>query len=166
MKLHEIAIQHKELESLAEKGEFTLDELKDTFEMIEGDFKDKAVSLVAVKENMQTSIDALSNEIKRLQGIKNVIENKQDTMIDYLRYNMKESGITKIEHLEKPFFTITLRKAPKIVSVDDLDAVPTKYKKAKTTISPDKQAIAKALKSGEEVQGCSLVDGKQSVIIK
>ena len=41
-----------------------------------------------------------------------------------------------------------------------------KYNVRKMTVSPDKVAIKKALKSGEDVKGAELVDGKVSLIIK
>ena len=165
--LHEITGNHKELMTLVDSEELTLEQVADTFDSIEGEFNDKAVSLVAVKENMQVNVNALDEEIKRLQGIKKTIVNRQESMLEYLRTNMEATGISKIESLDKPpFFTITLAKPRDVVSINDSNKIPTDYLNIKTSMTPMKAEILKALKEGKEVEGASLAKGKSSVRIK
>lgn len=64
-------------------------------------------------------------------------------------------------------FEIKTRAGRKSVSIDpdlELEALPSQY--IRTTTAPDKTAISKALKDGEEIPGCSLVVGPRSVSIK
>ena len=165
--LYEITDNHMSLMRMVESEELTLEQVADTMEMIEGEFSDKAVSLVAVKQNIQVAVDSIGNEIKRLQAIKKTIENKQASMIEYLRSNMEASGITKIEHIDKsPFFTITLAKGRDIVSINDESKIPTDYLDIKTTMTPMKREILADLKQGKEISGVTLVKSKTSVRIK
>ena len=45
-----------------------------------------------------------------------------------------------------------------MVNVLDLSHVPAEYLKIKTEYSPDKNAIAAAIKAGQEIGGCTLVE--------
>lgn len=161
--LYEIANNHQELLKMVEDGELTADQVADTMEMIEGEFADKAQSLVMIKENMAGDVLAIDELIKKLQDRKKVIENRQNSMIEYLRTNMEEAGITKIEC---PYFTITLKKGRDMVQVDNEALVSSKYKETKITTSLVKKDILADLKAGEKVEGCSLTKSKPSILIK
>ena len=161
--LHEISDNHKELTLMVSEGELSINDISDTMDMIEGEFNDKAVSLVAVKDNMQADVTAIDNEIKRLTERKKAIKNKQDSMIEYLRFNMEATGITKIDC---PLFSITLAKGRDIVSVDNQSLISPEYMDVKVTSTPMKKEILSAMKNGEEVLGCSIAKSKSSVRIK
>lgn len=45
-----------------------------------------------------------------------------------------------------------------MVNVLDLSHIPAEYLKVKTEYSPDKNAIAAAIKAGQEIGGCELVE--------
>ena len=163
MKLYEITEQHKDLLKLADESEDMAQAVADTMESIEGEFDDKAISLMYVVNDMSDNVTILDNEIKRLTERKKTIVNRQDSMREYLRFNMEESGITKIDC---PLFTITLAKGRDIVQIQDEDKIPTDYLSIKTSVTPIKADIAKVLKSGVEVPGAILVKSKTSLRIK
>lgn len=164
MKLYEITAQHRELEHLAENDDGTLAEaLADTFEAITGDFNDKAISLIHVVRNIDSDTDAVDAEIKRLQDRKKAMTNTQNSMREYLRYNMEASGISKIDC---PLFSITLGKGRDVVDVIDEALIPESYMATKTTTAPVKADILRALKSGESVPGTTMVKSKSSLRIK
>lgn len=139
------------------------DELKECLESIEGAFEEKGSNIVAVVNTLQADVDAISNEIKRLQDRKKTIVNNQERMKEYLRYNMEQSGITKINH---PLFNISIGKPSVIVEVTDSDLIPDEFVKIETKITPDKVAIKKALKDGVEIEGAKLSEGKSRLLIK
>jgi hypothetical protein len=157
MKLYELTEQYKELANLDVEPEL----LADTLEGIEGEIEIKAENLLSVVSNMSSDVDAIDNEIKRLQARKKTIANRQDWLREYLRSNMEAMSIDKISC---PLFTITLRKATQAVSIGDLSLVPDEYKKV--TVSPDKVKIKNDLKAGADIPGCELVDGKRGLMIK
>lgn len=159
MKLYEITSDIKRLEATG----LTHEEIADTMESLQMSFDEKANNIAMVNANLNGMIAGVDEEIKRLQLMKKSIATQQKGLTDYLKYNMGKSGISKIEC---PLFKITLSKARKIVEIDDLDLIPDEYVNVVTTVSPDKLAIAKALKNGAEITGASLADGSQSLLIK
>ena len=165
MKLYDISEQYKEVQNLIESDESgsMAEAIADTMQMIEGDFKDKAQAVVSLTLNMDGSITALENEIQRLQDKKKVLQNKIDSIRNYLKMNMQATGISKIEC---PLFSITLSKPTKQVEITDESLLPDEFVKVKTTVSPDKVLLAKVLKQGKEITGAILVDSEPRLIIK
>jgi len=162
MKLYEITESLKGLEKLADEG-MDDETIADTFEAVEGEFNEKAVAVVHVTKNMDADIDAVDAEIKRLQGRKSMLNAKKDSIVEYLRFNMEESGISKIEC---PLFTITLAKGRDIVRIEDEGKIPTDYLNIKTIMTPMKKEILADLKSGKDIPGASIVKTKSSLRIK
>ena len=161
--LHQITDKHRELLKLAEESEDMAQAVADTMEGIEGEFEDKALSLMAVMENIGGDIPAIDEMIVRLTARKKTIQSKQESMKNYLRMNMESSGINKITC---PLFTITLAKGRDIVQVDDLGKIPAEYLNIKTSMTPMKKEILAALKEGEEIDGVSLIKSDKSIRIK
>jgi len=161
--LYEITAKHRELALLGEESEDMAQAVADTMELIEGEFEDKAISLINVMKNIGAGIPSINAEIDRLTARKKAIENNQNHMKAYLQTNMEASGINKIEC---PLFTITLAKGRDIVSVDNKSAIPAEYMNYKTSASPMKKEILSALKEGEKIEGVSLVKPANSIRIK
>lgn len=161
MKLYEITHEHQKAFDEMTGAGFSDQEISDNLAAIQGEFEDKAISCVMYEKTLQGQIDSLSGEIVRLSSMKKSIDSQISNFREYIRSNMEATGINKIEH---NLFKITLRKASKIVSVDDSSKVPDEFLVA---VSPriDKAGIKKALVSGS-VEGCSLVDGKRGLLIK
>ena len=164
MRLHEIAKEYREVAALADSDDEGMAQaVIDTLEAVGGAFEEKAQTLVRITLNRQADIDALDNEIKRLQARKQTILNAEASFKEYLRTNMEATGISKISC---PLFTITLAKGREVAVIDDADQLPDELMRVKTDISPDKLAIAAKLKSGEEVPGARLERGQSSIRIK
>lgn len=161
--LYKLSEQHRELQEMVSSGDMTLDDLKDTFEGLEGEFNEKAVSLIHVVNNMSSDTTEIDTEIKRLQGRKKAITNKQDNMREYLRTNMEASGITKIEC---PLFSISLAKGRDTVVIEDDQKIPDELIDVSVVQKPDKREILAKLKAGEEVPGCRIEKSKSSLRIK
>ncbi|MAL97188.1 MAG: hypothetical protein CL583_01940 [Alteromonadaceae bacterium] len=163
--LYKLSEQFQELNALMEaEDDGSLKEaVENTLELVQGDFNDKAQALITVCQNMEGDAAAIDSEIKRLQARKKAIENRQAAMKDYLRDNMERTGISKVSC---PLFTITCVKGREIAIINDEQVIPDDYVVVKTEIRPDKALIAKALKDGYEVPGCSLDRAKSSIRIK
>lgn len=160
MKLHEMTSAIAKLHDDDNLDEKTI---KDTLESIEGDIQDKGVNIVKLSNSWDADIEAIDAEIKRLSARKQALKNRGQSLRDYLRYNMQKSGINKIEC---PLFTISLRKSRDVVQVNDENLIPDEYVKVKTTVSPDKTAILKALKEGVAIPGAEIAESQQSLVIK
>lgn len=162
--LYTIAEQFKELAVLAETADEDLAiALRDTMEGIEGEFQEKGKAIAMITLNIDGDLEAIQSQIDRLTERKRVINNRKESLKEYLRSNMDAAGITKITH---PLFTITCGKGKPIVVIDDEKAIPDDFVNVKVTSAPDKAAIAKALKDGQEVPGAHSEIGKSSISIK
>jgi len=166
MQLRNITGQYLELCNLASdpESELTQESITDTLEAIEGAFNDKAVAVTHVISEMSLDVEKIAFEIERLQKRKKVIQNRNDNIRDYLKHNMIALGITNIKC---PLFSITLAKGRDIVSVYDEEAIDPEYLTVKTSITPDKRAIMKALKDDpDSVEGAALSKSEPSLRIK
>ena len=166
MKLRELTGQYLELSNMATdlESDLTPELIADTLSSIQGDFKEKALSVTHVIADMDCNIDVIDVEIQRLQSRKKVLQNSNDRIREYLKSNMIASEITKITC---PLFTITLAKGRDVVSIDNEDEIDNKYMTVKTSISPDKLEILKALKDDpDSVKGASLAKTEPSLRIK
>lgn len=162
--LYTIGEQFKELAALVETADEDLAvALRDTMEGIEGEFQEKGKAIAMVTLNIDGDLEAIQSQIDRLTERKRIINNRKESLKEYLRQNMEAAGITKITH---PLFTITCGKGKPIVVIDDGKAIPDDFVNVKVTSTPDKAAIAKALKEGQEVPGAHSEIGKSSISIK
>jgi len=166
MQLRNITGQYLELCNLASdpESELTQESIADTLEAIEGAFNEKAVAVTHVISEMSLDIEKIDSEIERLQKRKKVIQNRNQNIRDYLKDNMIALDITNIKC---PLFSITLAKGREVVSIYDEEAIDPEYLQVKTSITPDKRQIMKALKNDpESVSGASLVRSEPSLRIK
>lgn len=160
MKLYEISDQFKELEKLEDIDSETL---ADTLESLTAEFSDKSLSVAAYFLNLDSDITQLKEAEKRIADRRKTAENNSKSLKEYLLLNMQRLEISEISC---PEFKITLRKPQKVVEILDVDMLDGCYTNRKVTVSADKMAIKKVLKSGENIVGAKLVDGKVSLIIK
>jgi len=133
--------------------------LVDSLEGLKGEIDIKAENIIHVLANMDTT--AIDAEIKRLQSLKRSIVNRRDALNEYLRFNMM---VCDISNIKWDTGSVTLCKATQVVSIDDEDAIPARFNKV--TTAPNKADIKAALKAGDDVPGCSLIDAKQRLWIK
>lgn len=162
--LYEISKQYQELAALADSGDEDLAiAVRDTMEGIEGEFQEKGKALAMVTLNMDGDLEAIQSQIDRLTERKRILQNRKESLKEYLRTNMEAAGITKITH---PLFTITLGKGKPIVVIDEESAIPDEFMNTKVTTTPSKADIARAIKEGKEVPGAHSEIGKSSISIK
>ena len=164
MKLYELTEQMKGLQLLIDDGEMSATDLADTLEGLTGDLQAKASDILLFMANLAGDISVFDAEIKRLTARKKTMQSNHDWLKDYLRTNMIDCDIQKIE---SPVFTATLRKPGVMVEIISEDDLPVSYQ----TMVPaswkiNKAQILKDLKAGIEIPGAKLVDAKQGITIK
>jgi hypothetical protein len=159
MHLYEIANTHNQaLLEMAEMDDLPEEVINDTLEAIDGEFKDKAISVAAFFMNMDADIQAMKDAEKRMAERRKSKENKIKWLKDYLLSNMARTGITNIEC---PLFKISLRNNPVSVDIIDEDAIPDEFKITETITKIDKTAI----KNAGGCPGAELIK-KKSISIK
>ena len=120
-------------------------------------FEDKAMNIARWTLNLDGVSSAIDSEIKRLQRKKQVSENLQKRLKEYVKSAMIMADIKK---LDLGVMSIRVQNNPASLEIDDEKAIPEKYKKEVTETVIEKKEILKDLKDGKEVKGARLITDK------
>ncbi len=110
-------------------------------------------------KNLQAEAEMLKAEEQALAKRRKAIESKEQWMRDYLLANLQEFGEAGFSAKAK----VSTRKS-EAVQVLDVSQIPDEFMRVKTTATPDKAAIKKALKNGESVPGAAIVQNVNLVL--
>ena len=152
MQLYNLTANYQQIADYIDSTE-ELDEslLVDTLESIDEAFEDKIISIAYVIKNNDADIDTISNEIRRLQKLKQTKVNANGRLKDYAKDNMLQLDKTKIKG---DLFNVSVRNNAESVEILNGSALPEDA--FKVTRTPDKTAIKEALKNGHDVDGATL----------
>lgn len=159
MKLYEISEQ---LRQLSEMDEIPPEQLQDTLDMISDDFRVKAENVAIVIREIEAQSAALKAEADRMTERKKSLDRKAESLKDYLRFNMEATGIVKVSG---KMLSITLGAPSEIVVVPE-DALDLPDDFQNHSVTANKAMIKSALKAGQEIKGCAIMDGKAKLTIK
>lgn len=153
----------RELEiALEESGGELTEELAQAWQENEQDIKSKADNYNALIQHLNADADAIDKEIKRLQALKKVKDNSAKRVKEHLVNVMSCFGL---DRLEGTYCKMSLRKTSGL-DVDE-EVITSPYEgviNGARMMLPDyitidvkvsKTAIKDALKSGEEIAGCT-----------
>jgi len=152
LNLFQIEMQYREIaESLIElSGELT-PELEKALQINKIDLETKARSYGYVILDLESEIEQIDVQIKRLSAMKSsrnkTIERLKTTVSDAMQ-------LFEISEVKTATIKLSFRKSES-VEVDSL-IIDEKYCNIKTTITPDKALIKDAIKKGETVLGASI----------
>lgn len=154
--LYELVKYQHELEALADSGEVPAEQITDTLEALDGDIQDKSVQIAAFTQNLEATAQAVREAAKAMLSRADRIEKRAESIRAYLLFNMQAAGISKVEC---PWFTLSVRKNPPSVVVDDESRLPPEFivHPPPPAPRPDRDAIKRAIKAGGEVPGARLV---------
>jgi hypothetical protein len=158
--IYEISKESLEIISLLEENELTK-ELEEKLLINQNEIQTKSVQYSYIIKTFDYELDAIDQEIKRLQAMKKAKENAIDRMKESVLNAMNIYGIEKVA---TPTLSISIRKSESINIVNE-DQVSDAFKKEKVTISIDKVAIKNAIKAGQFVAGATL-ESNQNLQIK
>jgi hypothetical protein len=145
-----VSVQNKLIEA-----EFDEQTIANTLEGMSGELEVKAENVGKFILNLEAQANAIKDAEKRMADRRKAIEAKAESIRKYLKDNMDRVGITKIE---SPYFALTIKTNPPSVIITDAGKIPSNYYNYPEAPppSPDKTAIAKALKAGEIIEGAHL----------
>lgn len=151
--LYEIKNEYLELINQVEElnGEIT-PEIEEQLQINQNELQNKAIayhSVILAKDAFNMQID---NEIKRLQALKK----RNNNLIDNLK-NRLVGAVQMFGEFTVGTNTFGLRKSER-VEVGDVNSLPKEYKTVKVTEQANKTEIKKALKLGEEIKNCDIVE--------
>ena len=152
MQLYNLTANYQQIADYIDSAE-EIDEglLLDTLESIDEAFEDKVISTAYVIKNNDADIETISNEIRRLQKLKQTKANANDRLKGYIKDNMLQLDKTKIKG---DLFNVSVRNNADSVEILNESALPEDA--IKVTRTPDKTAIKEALKNGHDVDGATL----------
>lgn len=162
-KLYEIAQEFREVMALVESGDLSMEDIADTLDAIDIEFKDKAKNCLMVIRAKEADLNGVQAEIDRLTALKKSAQASCDGLKKYVKNCMELTGISS---LDLSTFKLTLKAPTKKVEVYDeaklarefFRVVPEKWE-------VDKVKLSAALKVGE-IEGAMLVDGERALLIK
>ena len=108
---------------------------------------------------LKAEADAIKAEEERLAKRRKALENKSERLKNYMQPALEAMG-GKVKGV---MASVRIGKS-QAVTVFDLDALPDAFKRVVTKVDPDKVALKKALKAGEDIPGAALED-RHSVVI-
>lgn len=162
MNLFDLNDNYRKVEALFDDGADVSEQaLKDTLESI-GEARDVTFDHVAfLIERNTAKTDFYAKKIKELQLAKKSAENAVTRLQAYMTRGMDDAGL---KELQTENYVLKPRNYKASVVVDDASAIPDQYMVTKTSVTPDKNAIFKALKTGEEVPGVHTKPNRKTVI--
>lgn len=107
-------------------------------------------------KNLDAEVEALKAEAKKLTERARIKQNRADRLREYVSMALTSAGQDKFES-NRVVFSFRTSQQVRITSEAEL---PEEYWKTKTEKSPDKDAIKKALKAGQEITGAELVNNR------
>lgn len=143
------------------ENDLPMEAINDTLEALGGELEDKAVNVAKFLRNLESTVEAIKNAEAEMAKRRKTFESRVQWLKHYLKTNMEQSGITKIEC---PYFKLAVQNNPAAVTILDEDAVPERFKEAVISWKIDKTAIKEAIKSGQSVPGAELSQGTRLVI--
>lgn len=163
MHLFELNEKFDAIVAMIEDDDNGIDEqvLIDTLESIELDRDLKLDNLATLIERNNAYINAYAEKQKKLQAAKKQLQTANDRFQWYMTQTMDHAGMKELKtenHMLRP------RNYNASVVVDDASVIPDRYMVTKTTVTPNKTAIRKALKAGEEVPGVHVEPTRKTVI--
>ena len=149
MNLYEITA----LQQAAEQEE-DADIRLDLQEVIAIELEKKSSNIIYAIKNIECNNIAIDAEIERLKAIKERNLKNVDSIKNHILNFMKNNNIDKIQTDLAIFST---RKS-KSTQIDNIELISSEFITVKQTFQPDKTAIKKAIESGKEVTGASIVE--------
>lgn len=158
MNLFELNDNYKEL---ASRDDLDPTILKDTLDAIQDDRRSKLDNLATWADQLKSEIDFMSDKKKSWEDEITYRKNKMAWIKQYITDVLDDAGIKRLttdNHL------LSARNFKASTIIDNDEKLPDKFKVTETTTKPDKKAIYKALKAGEEVPGAHLKPNRNTVI--
>ena len=162
--IYELTESIKLLWDLMDQGELDDDVLKDAMMNSQEDLKDKLEGYCKFIRQMESDVDGVSSEIKRLQDRKAVLKNTIERSKKVMQMAMETAGEKKVKG---QIFTISIQANPESVVLDaqELENIPSAYLKVKDP-EVDKAKLKEDLKNGVNLEGIAHLEQNYGLRIR
>jgi hypothetical protein len=161
--LYAIATEYREAALKLADLDMPPEVVADTLESIGGEIETKAQAVAYMVRSIEADAAAIKQWAQDAAERAKATQARADALRDYLKRNLEACGISKVEG---PGVSIGFRKSS-AVQIDEPGLVPVEFMRYQEPPppSPDKQAIAAALKSGMAVPGAH-IETRHNLTIK
>ncbi|NJI57021.1 siphovirus Gp157 family protein, partial [Clostridioides difficile] len=137
--LYELATDLLEIEEgLTETTRNEAEKLEEIKEIIKQEIQNKNTRIVSVILNIDSDINSIDSEIKRLQELKRVKKNT----LDRLKSNIKDCmELLDTKKVETFLGNISIRKSAGSLVIEDEEKIPAIYKTVEQVVKVDKNTI-------------------------
>ena len=148
LSLYNITSKFVTLMNKVQDGELTEEEYNQLGEELALELQSKSTNIIGYYQNESALIEAIDNQIKRLQEFKKAKQNNVDRFKKYVKENMERLEIQKIE---TELGTLSIAKSPISVEIVNEEILPDEFKQEVVTVKPNKKAIADSFKATGEI---------------
>lgn len=152
MKLYEITNEIKKLSDLLDSEEMDEETYKDTLEILNIELQDKSGNIINFINEIEYGNETIAKEIKRLQELKKIRENKIYNLKKYIVMCMNALELKKVE---TPAGILSFRKSESI-EITNSEEIPSEFISFDITEKIDKTALKTAIKGGKVIEGAIL----------
>lgn len=161
MNLRDLTSDQEAILAQVESGDFTLEDVSDHLELLESERNQKIENYLHVINNLEVKLKAKTDEIKRIEALKDVDSSALANIKAWLLMSMQDG-----EKHEFDLFKVSRVKGREVVSFTNEKEVPEKYIDWVTSKKVDKRALLANLKTGVEIDGAEITTGNPSLRIK
>lgn len=141
-----------------ESGEIIDEELLAAYDQLRMDRDQKVENIGLYIKNLEADAAAIKAEAKNLTARAKAAENKAEHLRNYMQFCLNG------QKFQSPRLSVSFRHAKKVeVDQNRLFEIPDDYLRYKDP-EVDKKRVSEALKAGEDIPGCTLVDSVSMII--
>lgn len=156
--IYEITGRLLQIIEMMEDPDMDPEVLKDTLESIEGELEDKIDGYGKVILQLESEIEAIQKEKKRLDAREKTLRSNIDRMKEIVKMSMIATGKKKIKSL---LFSFSVAKNPVKMVIDDQTKIPALYYEVpEPKPELNKTLLKENLKNGEIIEGVHLEQGE------
>jgi hypothetical protein len=137
--------------------------LADTLEGMAGDFETKSLNVAAYFLDLDAQADAIKEAERKMAARRKAIENHSQRLRDYLKQNMLQCGITRID---SPEFSLRVQKTAGSVVISEESLIPDDFVEIIETRKIDKTALREAIKNDPNAVIGAHIQENWALIIK
>ena len=158
--LFKIAEQYRELSVLAEHDDLPPDVIRDTLDALGGDLEVKSTNVAKFVLGLEMEARMIEDAAEEMKARAQRRKKRAESIRAYLLLCLQSAGVSKIEC---PEFTISVRRNPEAVEIEDPQSIPAEFmvQPEPPLPRPDKALIKAAIKSGRHVPGAWIRQGER-----
>lgn len=164
MKLYEISDQMRSLERMFDEDQIDKETFDDTLDSLDADFDSKVEACIKVLKNIESDIEGVAAEHKRLGEKKKALEGRAKSLKSYVAQQITAH---RKESIKTGIFNVIYNQGREIVvAPQDPGTLDEKYTYVHTEIKIDKKLMLEDLKKGVEIEHAELGRGEPFITIR